>query len=881
MASMRRNWEGESDASGRYRVLRRLGAGGMGSVYQVHDRNIDADVVIKAPHPSMMEDPEFAARFTREIQALVRLSHPHIVKVSDVGAFEGIPFAVMQLLPGGSLETRRPRQPGGGAVPVGPGEVASWLGKIAAALDYAHSQQFIHRDVKPDNILFDAQGEPFLSDFGVARAMSSGQGAATSNGALTGTGMVLGTPEYMAPELIMGEAFDGRVDQYALAITVYELLRGRRPFEVGPDEPRTKLLVLQTSASPEPLSRLRPDLPARLCDVVMKGLSKNPAERFPTCSAFAAAFELAIMPAAGDGKVRLVCPRCGKTGRTAAADFDRLRKAGGKPRCPQCEGAMELADDGGSSGSREIPAAEGGHALAPATPFGGTMKVSASPEPGSGTMKLGQAGAVGSGTMKLGQAGAAGSGTMKLSPLDPAPADPALAGQGATARLNSARDSSTRGQTLLVEPGAGRRAGRDEPITMMVLPGEEDQDDEDDARSPFDLAAVIRAHGVLIGCGVGTLAIAIAISVLLIDRFLPPDMIPFASAITPGAASLPEASPKRDTPTTAAALAPPPLAQPARATPTPALASPAMTRPIASNQPKTTPPANVAMGDLNRGLSAQNGPGQSSLAQPSRPGAPPPGTSLGDRAAAADLSATNSPGARAAAPAITPPPTIDPASIPRARKDRLMLGKILETPAAYSGDAIIPAGMYHLQSEGDAEPGAYPQVVVSPCSYDQAVSRKQSAAAEHYTLDAEPRLAEKIANFNSIERRLNVAIVHVWFRAGAKPMLVKVEVLEEYRARFAPGRSRPVGDVDYLVRTISATEDSTAKGKDEDWETLERMLRFANYIKNKVRAMRNALETAEMAQLNKMVDGMRNSMIRSAASQAAAERALQRGVGGR
>src|SRR4029077_14850122 len=143
----------------------------------------------------------------------------HIVKVSDVGEWEGTPFAVMQFLPGGSLEDRRPIGPGGHPFPCEPSEVLRWLAEVAEALDYVHAQGYVHRDVKPGNILFDANGHAFLSDFGVAKVLASAADTRASHTAMTGAGMVLGTPEYMAPELIMGEPFDGRVDQYALAVT--------------------------------------------------------------------------------------------------------------------------------------------------------------------------------------------------------------------------------------------------------------------------------------------------------------------------------------------------------------------------------------------------------------------------------------------------------------------------------------------------------------------------------------------------------------------------------------------------------------------------------------------------------------------------------------
>ena len=157
----------------------------------------------------------------------------------------------------------------------------------------------MHRDVKPGNILFDTLGHAFLSDFGVAKVLASSRERTPSQTAMTGDGMVLGTPEYMAPELIMGEPFDGRADQYALAITVYEMLCGRRPFE---HETKTKVLVLHTSKAPPPLTQWCPALPERLSQVVLKGWPKTPR----TAMLVAAELARAIAAAAEDGPLPVI-----------------------------------------------------------------------------------------------------------------------------------------------------------------------------------------------------------------------------------------------------------------------------------------------------------------------------------------------------------------------------------------------------------------------------------------------------------------------------------------------------------------------------------------------------------------------------------------------
>ncbi len=166
---------------------------------------------------------------------------------------------------------------------------------VAAALDYVHAQGYVHRDVKPGNILFDAHGNAFLSDFGVAKVLATSHPFAGVADGDDRAGMLVGMPEDMAPELIMGEPFDGRADQYALAVTVYEILCGRRPFE---DETKTRLLVLHTTKAPPRLTEWRPSLPERVSQSVLKGLSKN-QRALPHLHRVAAAVATAIAGTGG------------------------------------------------------------------------------------------------------------------------------------------------------------------------------------------------------------------------------------------------------------------------------------------------------------------------------------------------------------------------------------------------------------------------------------------------------------------------------------------------------------------------------------------------------------------------------------------------------
>ena len=327
-------WVGRELSGGRYRVDAQLGEGGMGTVFRAWDKNLSTEVVIKVPHAAMLQDAEFAARFAREISSLVKLSHPHIVKISDVGDHEGLPFAVMQFLPGGSLEDRQKSDSAADAKPLPPESLKSWLVSIADALDFVHGQGYIHRDVKPANILFDAHGHAYLSDFGIAK--SAVAGAAASSKTLTGTGMVIGTPEYMAPELIMGQTCDGRVDQYALVVTVFEILAGRRPFE---DATSTAVLVQHSTKEPPDLGSLSPDVPAGLAAAIRKGLSKSPGDRFANCRKFADAVLAAVTSVSKSDEPKAKCPVCQKVLKLS----DKLR--GKEVPCPGCKSMLRVSDD--------------------------------------------------------------------------------------------------------------------------------------------------------------------------------------------------------------------------------------------------------------------------------------------------------------------------------------------------------------------------------------------------------------------------------------------------------------------------------------------------------------------------------------------------------
>ena len=272
---------GQRIAGDRYQVEKVLGVGSMGHVYCATDTRLNAKVVVKVPTSARLADPEFHERFLRESQFLVQLSHPAIVKVLDIGELDQggtvVPFFVMQYVDGGSLRDRM-RGKDRRIRPMRPHTLNRWLPQVAEALDFMHARKCVHRDVKPANILFDAESHPFMSDFGLSKLMS-GKSADSddANSELTGAGAIVGTPNYVAPEIVLGQTYSGSADQYSLACTVYEVLCGRPPLE-GPSASAT--MVNQTAKKPTPLHQVQKGIPVGLAKVVHKALAKDPNSRF-------------------------------------------------------------------------------------------------------------------------------------------------------------------------------------------------------------------------------------------------------------------------------------------------------------------------------------------------------------------------------------------------------------------------------------------------------------------------------------------------------------------------------------------------------------------------------------------------------------------------
>lgn len=261
---------------GRYHILEKLGEGGMATVYKAYDSRLDREAAVKVILPYHRQKSKFIKRFKREANALAQLTHPNIVRILDNGEHDNLPFIVMEYLPGGTLKGRL-------GEPMAWSEAARLLTPIARALEFAHQKKILHRDVKPSNILITESGQLMLSDFGIAKVLETEE-----TWDLTGTGVGIGTPEYMAPEQGMGRAVDHRADIYALGIIFYELVTGRQPFRA--DTPLAVLMKQINDPLPRPRDFIR-DLPIHVERVIFKALAKKAEDRFPDMGFFADVLE--------------------------------------------------------------------------------------------------------------------------------------------------------------------------------------------------------------------------------------------------------------------------------------------------------------------------------------------------------------------------------------------------------------------------------------------------------------------------------------------------------------------------------------------------------------------------------------------------------------
>jgi len=264
--------------AGRFRLERELGGGAMSRVFVAEELSLGRLVVLKVLPPDLSHAMS-AARFEREIRLAARLQHPHIVPLLSAGEVDGTLYYSMPLVEGESLRSLLARRR---ELPVG--EAVRILRDVADALIYAHGESIIHRDIKPDNILL-SHGHAMVTDFGVARALAEAAGAGT----LTGTGIAVGTPAYMAPEQCVGESqLDHRADLYALGVVAYELLSGEPPFHAASFQ---ALVAAHLTQEPVPIATARSAVPPALAEIVHRCLEKRAADRYQTASELKAALD--------------------------------------------------------------------------------------------------------------------------------------------------------------------------------------------------------------------------------------------------------------------------------------------------------------------------------------------------------------------------------------------------------------------------------------------------------------------------------------------------------------------------------------------------------------------------------------------------------------
>jgi hypothetical protein len=330
-----------------YLLEEQVGAGGMAVVFRAVDERLGRQVALKVLAPALASDEEFRRRFIRESRAAAAVDDPHIVPVYEAGEADGVLFIAMRYVAGGDVHALLYREG-----PLPPDRVAAIISPVASALDAAHAAGLVHRDVKPTNMLLDARPERpdhvYLSDFGLSRGM-------LSSATLTGLGMFLGTPDYVAPEQIEGKPVTGQADQYALACAAFEMLTGQAPFRR--DEARA-VIWSHLSVPPPPLTSLRPGLPIEADQVFARALAKNPADRYPRCADFAEALRgaLGLAPYAHRAIPLAEPPAANHPAMPAASPAEAAATQNSAP------------GGGMSSGQRGPRSASGGEAAAPAPP---------------------------------------------------------------------------------------------------------------------------------------------------------------------------------------------------------------------------------------------------------------------------------------------------------------------------------------------------------------------------------------------------------------------------------------------------------------------------------------------------------------------------------
>ena len=264
--------------SGRYRLESKLGSGGMSTVYLARDETLERWVAAKVLHREISDQPDQLERFRREARAVAQVSHPNVVAVIDAGEDGGRPYIVFEYVDG---ETLKQRIDHAGKLPLD--EAAAYAIEVGRGLGAAHQRRLVHRDVKPQNVLIDAEGRAKVTDFGIARELEQD--------GLTKTGRVLGTTDYVSPEQAMGQPVDARSDIYSLGVLLYEMLTGEVPFEA---ETLVGVAMKHVNEKLPDVQRKRPEVSAALAAVVERATHKKPEKRYPDMSAMLADLEAAL-----------------------------------------------------------------------------------------------------------------------------------------------------------------------------------------------------------------------------------------------------------------------------------------------------------------------------------------------------------------------------------------------------------------------------------------------------------------------------------------------------------------------------------------------------------------------------------------------------------